>query len=260
MRSNTLFSSTKSMRIYLKNLIFSIPLFFCSCNTYKQVTYFQDLNRIEPTKESVNNSGTLIIKPDDVLGVSVSSLNAEASAVFNFASNINGVNESYGGYLVNAVGEIEMPLIGAIKASSLTTLQLKDLIRKKLIPFLREPVVRVNLLNFKVSVLGDVGQPGLFKTQNEKFTITDALTMAGDLNVTAKRKIILIREENQTREYIPIDMTSKSLFNSPYYYLKNNDIIYVEAGSAKYASIDQTYPRIGLLLSLISIAAIFIRR
>ncbi|MDB5119089.1 MAG: sugar transporter [Sphingobacteriales bacterium] len=253
-------NSFKPMKTLSRGIIFLFLGIFSSCSSYKQATYFQDLSRVEPTKESVTNLSALKIQPDDVLGISVSSLNAEASAVFNFTSNINGVSESYGGYMVNPNGEIEMPLIGFIKASNLTTSQFKDAIRKRLIPYLKEPVVRVNVINFKVSVMGDVNQPGVFKAQNEKFTITDALTMAGDLNITAKRKIILIREVDQVREYIPIDLTSKNLFNSPYYYLKNNDIIYVEAGKAKYASIDQTYPKVGLLLSLISIAAFLLGR
>lgn len=245
---------------YSRGLLLLLTTVFCSCSPYKQVAYFQDINRLEPTKETVTSKFALTIQPDDILGISVSSLNADASAVFNSASNASGANESNGGYIVNANGEIELPMVGSVKASNLTTLQLKDVIRKKLIPYLKEPVVRVSLINFKVSVLGDVNQPGVFKTQNEKFSITEALTLAGDLNLTARRKIILIREVDQTREYVPIDLTSKNLFSSPYYYLKNNDILYVEAGKAKYASLDRTYSKVGLLFSLISIASIFIRR
>lgn len=247
------------MQVSARSFVLFFSIFLFSCSTYRQAVYFQDINRSEPTKEPVTIASVLKIQPDDILGINVSSSNAEASAVFNFTSG-NGASESKSGYLVNANGDIEMPLIGFVKASKLTTSQLKDVISKKLVPYLKQPVVRVNILNFKVSVLGDVNQPGIFKPENEKFSITDALTLAGDLNITAKRKVILIRETDHVREYVPIDLTSKNLFNSPYFYLKNNDIIYVEAGKAKYTSIDQTYPRVGLLLSLISIAAIFLRR
>ena len=113
------------------------------------------------------------------------------------------------------------------------------------------------MLNFKVSVMGDVLKPDVYKIQSERVTVTEALTMAGDLNITAKRKnILLIREIDGKREYVPIDITSAKLFTSPYYYLKNNDILYVQPDKTKYASVDGGYRTVSLVLSALSIVAI----
>jgi len=116
------------------------------------------------------------------------------------------------------------------------------------------------LVNFKISIIGDVSNPGLYRVQSERLSVPEALSLAGDLNITAVRRLMIIREKNGEREYIPVDLRSKDLFNSPYYYLKNNDIIYAEAGKSKFAALDPTYQRIGLLLSIVSVAGIFLTR
>jgi polysaccharide export outer membrane protein len=232
-----------------------------SCNSYKSAIYFQDVSRITPSKESIKNFSPITIQPEDILGISISSLNPESSAVFNFTSNsVSGTTENYGGYLVDQKGEIQLPIIGNINVANLTTSQIRDEIRLRLMPYLKEPVVITKLMNFKFSVLGDVGRPGLFKVQSERLSIPEALSLAGDLNITALRTLMIIRETNGEREYITVDLRKKSMFNSPYYYLKNNDVIYAEAGKSKFAGLDPTFQRIGLLLSIVSVAAIFLTR
>jgi polysaccharide export outer membrane protein len=153
-----------------------------------------------------------------------------------------------------------LPIIGNVKVSNLTTAQVKEKIRLKLLEYLKEPVVILKLLNFKISVMGDVAQPGVFKIPNERLTLTEGLSLAGDLNITALRQILIIREIDGNRQYIPVDLSKKEVFSSPYYYLKNNDVIYVQPGRAKYAAVDRTIPQISLLLSVISVAAIFLTR
>jgi len=116
-------------------------------------------------------------------------------------------------------------------------------------------------LNFKISVLGDVNKPGNFQLQSEKITIPEALALAGDLNITALRKnVVLIREKDGERTFIPIDLTSDNFFKSPYYYLRNNDVLYVEPGKTKYAGVDNNYRNVGIILSALSIIAIIITR
>lgn len=230
-----------------------------SCSSYKKVSYFQDLNQNAPTLEKISNYSPITVQPEDILGISISSLNPESSAVFNFASNtVNGTND--GGYLVSQDGEILLPIIGDMKVANLTTAQVREQVRLKLLAYLKEPVVIVKLLNFKISIIGDVAQPGVFKVQSERLTLTEALGLSGDLNITALRNIVIIREKDGNRQYIPVDLTKKDVFTSSYYYLKNNDVIYVQAGRAKYAAIDRTIPKISLLLSVISVAAIFLTR
>ncbi|MDB5021843.1 MAG: sugar transporter [Pedobacter sp.] len=232
-----------------------------SCGSYKTATYFQDVNREELTKEAIDNFNPITIQPGDILGISISSLNPESSAIFNFASNTaTGASESSGGYLVDQHGDIQLPVLGTINVGNLTSSQIREKLKLKLTPYLKEPVVVATLMNFKVSIMGDVSNPGLYKSQGERLTIPEAISMAGDLNMTALRTLLIIREVNGERQYINVDLTKKSLFNSPYYYLKNNDIIYVQASRVKYSSSDPIYQRAGFLLSVFSVAAIFIFR
>ncbi|WP_207421475.1 polysaccharide biosynthesis/export family protein [Desertivirga brevis] len=237
-----------------------------SCGSYRKTAYFQDLQN-KASKESITNFTPIIIQPEDILGINVSSLNPEASAIFNYnlntvtGTNQNNPNNPVIGYLVDRKGEIQLPLVGNFKVSGLTTSQVRDNLRKELLKYLKEPVVNIRLINFKVSVMGDVARPGVYQVQNERLTLPEAISMAGDLNITALRNnITLIRETNGTREFLPVDLTSKDLFNSPYYYLKSNDVIYVQPGKNKYASVDNSYRTLSLLLSALSIAVIVLTR
>lgn len=240
---------------------------FTSCSSYKDVPYFQDISRSGVIKEKIDNYSPLTIQPEDILSINISSLSPEASAVFNY-SVYNGNGSDYYnpgnpalGYLVNHQGEIDFPLIGTMKVSGLTTNQLKINIHQKLKSYLKEPNVNIRILNFKISIIGDVQRPGVFDVANERISVTEALSMAGDLNITAKRKnVLLIREQNGIREYIPIDLTSKNLFKSQYYYLRTNDILYVEPDKTKFAAVDNSYQSISLLLTALSIVALVLTR
>lgn len=242
-----------------------IVLLLPACS-YKGVPYFQDLNQSSPSKETIANFSPVTIQPEDVLGINVSSLNTEASSVFNY--NLNTVtgttqnaNNPVVGYLVDEKGDIQLPLVGSVKVSGLTLSAVREKIQRQLTEYLKQPVVNVRLLNFKVSVMGDVLRPGVYPVQNQRISIAEAITMAGDLNITALRtNVMLIREHEGTREYIPIDLTSKKLFSSPYFYLKTNDILYVQPGKNKFASVDNSYRNISILLSALSIVVILLTR
>jgi len=249
-----------------KNLFFYIPIFiilFSSCGSYKNIPYFQNLNHDTPSQEQVQNYSPLTIQPADILGINVSSRNPESSAIFNYNLNrVNGNNYDVSqdnpitGYLVDDKGNIHLPLIGDLKAAGLTTSELREKLSQLLLTYYKDPVVNIRITNFKVSVFGDVLKPGIYTIQNERATITQALTLAGDLNITAKRNITLIREQDGKRNFIPIDLTSKDVFTSPYFYLKNNDEIYVQPDRTKYASVDRGYRITEIILSGLSIIAI----
>lgn len=245
-------------------LLFCLPVFFCSCGSYKNIPYFQDLTVTKPINEQANNYSPLTIQPADVLGINVSSRNPESSNVFNYNLNrVNGNNfdtspeNPVTGYLVDQGGNIHLPLLGDIKVSGLTTSELRAKMNKLLVTYYKDPVVNIRILNFKVAVFGDVLRPNIFTLTNERTTITQALALAGDLNITAMRKnVLLIREIDGKRNYIPMDLTSKKIFDSPYYYLKNNDEIYVQPDKTKYATVDRGYRTATLVLSGLSIIAI----
>ncbi|WP_017259460.1 polysaccharide biosynthesis/export family protein [Pedobacter arcticus] len=235
-----------------------------SCSSYKDIPYYQDLNHDSPSQEQITNYSPLTIQPADILGINVNSRNPESSSVFNYNLNkVNGNNfdnspdNPVTGYLVDKNGEIELPLIGVLKVAGLTTAQLKEKMRPLLLTYYKDATVSVRIINFKVTVYGDVQKPDVYTLRNEKTTITQALALAGDLNITAKRKnVILVREVEGVRNYIPIDLTSKKTFQSPYYYLRNNDEIYVQPSRTKYAPGDIGFRTLTLVLSGLSIIAI----
>jgi len=245
-----------------KNLyLILLTIVLSSCATsYKNIPYFQDLNHTNLTDEQVKNYSPLTIQPADIIGINVNSRDPESSTMFNYRVNGNSTENApdnpITGFLVDDKGEIHLPLIGDIKAAGKTTSELRENLAKLLLTYYKDPVVTVRILNFKVSVFGDVQRPGIYPIQNERATITQALTLAGDLNITAIRNITLIREQDGVRQFIPIDLTSKNVFESPYYYLRNNDEIYVQPDRTKYATVDRGYRTATLLLSGLSIIAI----
>lgn len=250
------------VNLYRSTFLVVVCMTFMACSSYKKGIYFKDVNREISTQESVGNFTPITIQPQDILSINISSLNPESSAIFNFAStSTTQAQESvigYPGYLVDEHGDVQLPILGTLHVANLTSSQLREQIRLKLIAYLKEPVVIVKLVNFKISIMGDVAHPGQFQVQSERLTIPEAISLAGDLNATALRTLLIVREVNGEREFINVDMTKKSLFSSPYYYLKNNDVIYVQAGRIKYNAIDPVYQRVSLLVSVLSVAAIFI--
>lgn len=249
---------------YKSFLLITVLAGFCSCSSYRKIPYFQDLNKTAVSEESLDNYTPPLVQPQDILGVNVSSLNPEASVVFNYNLNrVNGNNYDVSpanpvvGYLVDAQGEIHLPLVGAMKVAGLTTSEISRQLQAKLQTYLKQPIVNLRIINFKVSVFGDVLRPDVYNVQNERITIPEALSLAGDLNITAIRtNVLLVREQNGKRQYIPIDLTSKAVFNSPYFYLKNNDVIYVQADKTKFATVDRGYRTASLVISSLSVLAI----
>ncbi|WP_285060303.1 polysaccharide biosynthesis/export family protein [Pedobacter ginsengisoli] len=246
-------------------------IFFSSCGVkYKSVPYFTDLPVDSSIVQQIKNYNVLKLQKNDILALTVSSLNPEASAIFNFGnvsssqgsagSTANPIN-SANGFMIDEKGEIQLPLVGAIHVDGLTIAEARAEITGKLVNFLKEPVVNVRLANFKVSILGDVARPGVYPVQNEKISVTEALSLAGDLTITAVRNnVLLIRETQGKRQFIRIDLQKSALFNSPNYFLQNNDILYIQPGTAKYASVDSSYRNVSIVLSALSVIALIISR
>ena len=263
-------------------LILILLFLIQSCTSYKGVSYFQDLNKDSILKEKITNFSPLTIQPGDLLAIHVNSLSHDADAIFNYnldrpnglsiptvqtgnnteSANVGIPSEStVFGYLVDLGGYIHLPMIDSVKVAGLTTAQISTILEAKLSGYLSKPVVNIRIQNFKISVLGDVNKPGNFTVSDEKITISEALSLAGDLNTTGIRtNVLLIREIDGNREFVPINLTSKSIFNSPYYYLKNNDIIYVQPNRERVSSSDSAYQKASLIIAALSILAIFITR
>ena len=229
-----------------KILCFQIfVLFLASCGSVKNVAYFQNSDYIDFTRSEYLYDARIM--PKDILTITVNTVNPEASEPFNLIvrSNLNpatnAVNSGGGSlqtYLVDNKGCIEFPVLGTLEVGGLTKSMCEKMIHDKIKPYLNEvenPVVTVRMSNYKISVLGEVNSPGMFTVSNEKINILEALAHAGDLTIYGVRdKVKLIREDAKGRKEIhTINLNDADIISSPYYYLQQNDIVYVEPNKVK---------------------------
>ncbi|HEY9362543.1 MAG TPA: polysaccharide biosynthesis/export family protein [Chitinophagaceae bacterium] len=241
---------------------------FISCTSTRKIVYFENVK--DTTFYSGDNEGQSLIAPNDILSISISSLNAEASAIFNPLNNNNarsttvtGSSSEAGGYLVNADGTLQLPVLGNIKAAGLTKKQLKDnitnlILSKKL---LVGPLVEIRFLNYEVTVIGEVARPTVITVPSEKISMLKAIGLAGDLTIFGKREnVLLIREENGNKKTRHIDLTSRNFFNSPYYYLQPNDVVYVEPNKNRVRQGTTNPQLIPVLFGVLSVVIIVLDR
>lgn len=241
----------------LAHFLLLIVVSLMSCVSRKEIVYFQPGST--PASGQALKYTEPAIQTDDILSIRVSSLSKEASSFFNM--NNEGEVKDDEGYLVDGNGSIEMPLIGQIKVSGLTTKSARDTLRKKLEKYLQNPAVTVRYKNFRVIVLGDVERPGVYTIPNEKINIIEAIGLAGDLTIYAKRNnIMVIRDSNGKKDYGSIDLNSRNVFESPYYYLRTNDVIYVEPGKGKTAQSDNFYRVVPVILSGFTILVVILTK
>lgn len=239
---------------------------FSSCSTVEKATYFNDLG----DAEFQETTATLepVLQKNDILSITVSSLNVEAAEMFNAANKtsaqggaVNGRPSPTAGYLIDQDGYIQFPFIGQIMAAGLTKKDLRQFITKELIvrQLLLEPIVDIRYLNFKVSVLGEVNNPSVFTIPSEKVTLLEALGLAGDMTIFAKRdNVFLISEQDGVKTTKRINLNTDELFTSPNYYLKSNDIVYVQPNKRKVRNTSNTPQWLGIILSSLSLAVVTI--
>ncbi|WP_433901946.1 polysaccharide biosynthesis/export family protein [Sphingobacterium puteale] len=211
-----------------------ILLAFSSCGSRKSMVYLQDDSiKINTLYEQYVPK----IQSNDILTIVVSAADPKVTAPFNPLStvNLNGtVNQQMDmamrpTYTVDEEGFIILPMLGKTLVGGLTRLQAIEKIRSELGKYIKDPGVNINFNNFKISVLGEVARPGSFTLSTERITILEALSMAGDLTIRGLREnVMLVRETNGQKMIYRLDLTKQSTLNSPYYYLAQNDVIYVE--------------------------------
>ncbi len=250
-------------------------LFFClitsitSCvNTQKSV-YFND--RREEEIDAAKLTIEPILKEGDLVSITVSSLNPESSIVYNTpnisATSIGATGNSTisqaQGYLVSQEGTIQFPVLGTLQAAGMTKKALADDITRRLKErkLLLDPIVTVRYLNFRVTVIGEVARPSVIPVPSEQINVLEALGLAGDLTIYGRRdNVLLIREENGKKIMKNLNLNSAELLKSPFFYLKSNDVLYVEPNRAKVASTSRTSQVLPLILSGLSFTAIIIDR
>lgn len=248
-----------------------IALFGSSCKTLQAPIYF---NNVKDTLfKGTNYDIEPVIRSNDLLSITVSSLNPEASAMFNapntVVGNPSGSVQMQGtatpntGYLVNPDGNIHFPILGNVKAAGFTKQELKDAITKALVEkkLLVDPIVNIRFSNFRVTILGEVARPTVVSVPNEKISILEAIGLAGDLTIFAKRdNVVLIREEGGNKMVRRLNLNSTEIFNSPYYYLKSNDVIYAEPNENKITSTSQTRQWLPVVISGATLIVLMIDR
>lgn len=245
-------------------MFFFYQVFVSSCTDVRKSIYFN--NEGDTTITSKYSAPLTYIQANDLLSIAVSSLNPEATAIFNTPNNsyvtssaATGLSLQSPGYLVNTDGEIQFPVLGNIKVAGLTTMQLKDQITKRLVDrkLLVDPVVVIRQLNFKVSVLGEVGHPTVINVPSEKISLLEALGLAGDITIYGRKdNVMVIREEAGKKMIKTLNLNTDQIFNSPYYYLKSNDIVIVQANKARVSGATRTVVILPILLSALSFVAI----
>lgn len=265
------------MKIKRLFLLSGISFLLVGCTSYKSVPYLQN-------PDVVNNHGKTIplydakIMPKDLLSITVNTTDPQAAAPFNLTvqtpinaavTNITTTTQpALQQYLVNNAGEIDFPVVGRLQVGGLTKNKAEDLIRENLHPFLKEtPIVTVRMSNYKISVLGEVNKPGTFTVSNEKVNVLEALAMAGDMTVYGIRDDVrLVREDAQgKREIISLNLNNADVILSPYYYLQQNDIVYITPNKTKARNSDignsttLWFSATSILVSIASLLATILR-
>ena len=207
-----------------------------------------------------------IITYGDLIDVNISSLNNQSTSIFSpttlskIGTIRNAEARKLDGYLVDGMGEIDLPILGKIKALGLTCSSLSESIKLKLKEYVQNPNVRTKILNFRVSILGEVGKPGTFEVINQSISFTELISRAGDFNKNADpTKVMIIRNSNDEIETRYVDLTSHEFLNSEYYFLKQNDKIYVRPDNASLAFDFGILRNAGALSLLTSIIILIVR-
>lgn len=208
-----------------------------SCRTAKRVVYFQDYENDSLLVSTA--SFTPVFKVDDFLSILIVGEDEESAKIYNLPTTVSS-NQGYTignpaqyGYLVNSKGEISLPVLGTLHVAGKSRMDVETEIKTLLEGQLKNPTVQIQILNFKVTVLGDVKSPGTFKIPNERITLLEAIGLAGDLRMSGERENIkVIRDSSGVKKEYNINLTKKDIFNSPAYYLQQNDVVYVQPNAA----------------------------
>lgn len=240
---------------------FLLVILLQSCASRKNVAYLQDVNN--NSNSQTESSYEPVLKNDDLLSIIVSANDPEITYMFNIPQ-IQGnykVNENQDGiktYLIDTKGEIEFPVIGRIQLGGLTRTQAIDKLTEKIKPYITNPTINLRILNYKISVLGEVNKAGNYTINSERITLLEAIANAGDLTIYGRRdNILIIREKDDKKTYNRIDITKSDFINSDFYYLTQNDVVIVEPNKTRVNS-SSFGPNVTATISALSVLATII--
>jgi polysaccharide export outer membrane protein len=225
-------------------LLLLTAVFLTSCASRKSVVYYQNVEDVLTNNNTVTNFETHL-QPDDLLMIIVSAQDREAAAPFNLVNTMTANPNNAAGtgqmqqqlYLVDNKGNIEFPVLGTLKISGLTKKEAIDYLTTEISKYIIRPIVNMRIMNYKVTVQGEVNRPGIHTVVSERLTLSDAIALSGDMTVYGKRdNVLVIREVEGKRIPYRVDMTKADFITSPYYYLNQNDIVYVEPNKTRVNS------------------------
>ena len=264
------FKSNNFMKCFnlLKRITpFLFVLIVFSCKPREELVYYQNIDGLAQAEKL--NTYEIKIQPDDLLTIIVSADDPESALPFNLTTvsvpSANNAMASRGqetlqSYLVDASGSIDFPILGKLKVGGLSRTELMKELETKIAKYIKNPIINIRLINFKVSVQGEVTNPGIFAVNSDRVTLIEAISMAKDLTIYGKRdNILIIREVNGVKSYNRVDITKADFINSPFYYLSQNDVVYVEPnktrinGAAVGANTGVIISITSLLITLITI-------
>lgn len=221
-----------------KTVPFFLAFLVFSCASRKDLVYYQDIDNLEHNENSI--SYEIKIQPDDLLAIIVSADDPEIAMPFNLksyntANSRNSMDQViYQLYLVDKNGFIDFPILGKLSVSGLSRTEVLDMLKEKISVYIKDPIITFRITNFKVSIQGEVVAPGTYPIASERVTLMEALSMARDLTIYGKRNnILIIREINGVKSYNRVDITKADFINSPFYYLAQNDVVYVEPNKTR---------------------------
>lgn len=240
-----------------------VSLSLTSCTTKKDIIYFQNAKDFESIVDTDTFKAKL--KVGDIVSIYVSTYDLEVTKPYNLIIS-SGVSGQLIDYLIDVEGNIDYPVLGKVKLIGLTVEEAKELFKQKFSEgqLLKDPVVIIRVMNFRVTVAGEVRSPGVYPVSGERVSILEALGMAGDLTIKGRRdNVLVVRDFNGTKTYTRVDLTNKEVFNSPVYYLTQNDYVYVEPNNSSISGASGD-SRIGTIISITSFilttALIFVTR
>ena len=233
----------KFSKLVLSGVLGIALLSATSCGTPKNVAYFQDLNNNPDTVITLQNR-VITVKPTDKIYIGVKSKDPQISQLFNLtggtSSGATNMSQDAYYYTVDSKGDIDFPVVGKIQVAGLTREEIAEKVKKSLVDasLVKDPTVTVGLSNLHYSMMGEVAKPGQYAIEEEKVTILDAISKAGDLTIQGKRNdVMVLRQENGHQKIYKIDLCSgRDIFSSPAYYLQQNDVVYVTPNDTKKRS------------------------
>jgi len=242
--------------LYIRLIALFGVLFLSSCGSRKDIVYLQDVENDATINQALSYEP--VIKCDDMLSVIVAADQPDLTIPFNLPQiqgnyQVNDNQEGIKTYLVDAARYIDFPVIGKVKLAGLTRTQAKNELEVKIKEYIKEPSVNLRILNYKISVLGEVNKPNTYKIASERVTLLEAISLAGDMTIYGKRNnVLVIREVDGKKTFNRVDLTNKDFISSPFYYLNQNDVVMVEPNKTRINS-SVIGPNVTVTISAISL-------